>query len=400
MMLAVVGFVGLLVGALIVFVVLDRARKQWIELEKVKQSISSDRDSLAREQAKLDTARSEFERRYISYGELEQENLVLKRDLRNIDVTVQKQRLDHQQLREQQAQLGLRSHELAQRYLTDVEKWVTASISANNYAACKQRLEKAINWCREIGFDVSADREIQLITELKLEYERAVRAAIEREEQARIKARIREEQHREREIQRALQSAEREQAAIRSALDTALARSKEEHSAEIEQLRLRLAEAEERAKRTTSQAQLTRAGNIYVISNIGSFGDGVFKIGMTRRLEPMDRISELGDASVPFGFDVHMMIACEDAPSLESALHKQFHKHRLNKINPRKEFFRIDLDSIAAFVQQHHGKVEYVADAEALEYRQSITMTDADEEYVDAAFEKAQESLGIQDTEE
>lgn len=400
MLLTVVGFIGLVVGALIVFVVLDRARKQWIELDRVRRSISADRESLAHEQAKLDTTKAEFERRHISYGEIEQENLTLKRDLRNIDVTVQKYRLDHQQLRERQTQLDSRSHEFADRYLTEVEKWVSASISANNYAACKQRLDKAINWCREIGFDVSADREAQLINELKLEYEKAVRAAIEREEQARIKARIREEQQREREIQRALQSVEREQAAIRSALDAALAKSEEQHGAEIEQLRQKLAEAEERAKRTVSQAQLTRAGNIYVISNIGSFGDGVFKIGMTRRLEPMDRIAELGDASVPFGFDVHMMIACEDAPSLENALHKQFHKHRLNKINPRKEFFRIDLESVAAFVRQHHGKVEYIADAEALEYRQSTTMTDADEEYVEAAFEKAQESLGIQDTEE
>ena len=79
---------------------------------------------------------------------------------------------------------------------------------------------------------------------------------------------------------------------------------------------------------------------MYVLSNIGSFGEGVYKIGMTRRLEPQDRVRELGDASVPFPFDVHMMISCDDAPSLENALHRESHKQRVNKVNFRKEFFR------------------------------------------------------------
>jgi hypothetical protein len=113
-------------------------------------------------------------------------------------------------------------------------------------------------------------------------------------------------------------------------------------------------------------AQQTKAGNVYVISNVGTFGAGVFKVGMTRRLEPLDRIRELGDASVPFPFDVHMMISCEDAPALECALHRALHKSRINRVNPRKEFFRTDLQLIVDVVQEHHGCVDYAADPEAL----------------------------------
>jgi hypothetical protein len=159
----------------------------------------------------------------------------------------------------------------------------------------------------------------------------------------------------------------------------------------VELLKAKLADAEERAQRAISQAQLTKAGHVYVISNIGSFGEDVFKIGMTRRLEPQDRIRELGDASVPFPFDVHMMISADDAPSLENALHRELHKLRLNKINPRKEFFKIDIESIRRIVEAHRGEVQYVADAEALEYRQSLEMTDEDQDFIEHVYDELDE---------
>ena len=93
-------------------------------------------------------------------------------------------------------------------------------------------------------------------------------------------------------------------------------------------------------------AQQTKAGHVYVISNIGSFGDNVFKIGMTRRLEPMDRVKELGDASVPFEFDVHAMIYSDNAPELENIMHKEFDSRRVNLVNSRKEFFKVELQEI------------------------------------------------------
>src|SRR5690606_27789669 len=104
-------------------------------------------------------------------------------------------------------------------------------------------------------------------------------------------------------------------------------------SGRIAELEAALAEAHAKAERALSMAQQTRRGHVYVISNEGSFGRHVYKIGMTRRLEPMDRVRELGDASVPFPFDVHAMIFCDDAPALENALHKRLHERRRNLVN-------------------------------------------------------------------
>ncbi|MEI6424830.1 MAG: GIY-YIG nuclease family protein, partial [Lentisphaerota bacterium] len=115
--------------------------------------------------------------------------------------------------------------------------------------------------------------------------------------------------------------------------------------------------------------QSTRAGYVYIISNIGSFGEHAYKIGVTRRLDPQERIDELGDASVPFEFDVHAMIFSEDAPSLEGALHERFADRAINKINFRKEFFRVRLDEIEEVVRTHHNKVvEFTKIAKAEDY--------------------------------
>ena len=121
-----------------------------------------------------------------------------------------------------------------------------------------------------------------------------------------------------------------------------------------------------------------RAGYVYIISNIGSFGENVYKIGMTRRLEPQDRIDELGDASVPFSFDVHAMIFSDDAPKLEAALHKAFEDKKINMINGRKEFFKVSLEEIEAVVKANHDKlIEFTESAEAIQYRESIKLREA-----------------------
>ena len=121
-------------------------------------------------------------------------------------------------------------------------------------------------------------------------------------------------------------------------------------------------------------AQQTRSGHVYIISNIGSFGDEVFKIGMTRRLEPLDRVKELGDASVPFSFDVHAMIRSEDAPSLERLLHGKFDDLRINKVNYRKEFFRLPLERIRTFAAEKGLDVTFTMAAEAREYRETLAL--------------------------
>ena len=118
-----------------------------------------------------------------------------------------------------------------------------------------------------------------------------------------------------------------------------------------------------------------RAGYVYIISNIGSFGDNVYKIGMTRRLEPTERIDELGDASVPFDFDIHAMIFSDDAPGLEAELHKAFENRKLNMVNQRREFFNVSLDEIEEVVRKNYDKtVDFIRIAPAEQYRESLAM--------------------------
>ena len=139
-------------------------------------------------------------------------------------------------------------------------------------------------------------------------------------------------------------------------------------------LKQELKEAQEKKERALSMAQQTKRGHIYVISNIGSFGENVFKIGMTRRLDPLDRVRELGDASVPFSFDIHAMIFSEEAPTLEYELHKQFSDNKVNMLNPRKEFFRVTIDEIEQKIKQIGLEAEFSKLPEAMEYRETLAI--------------------------
>ena len=145
----------------------------------------------------------------------------------------------------------------------------------------------------------------------------------------------------------------------------------------IEKIEEEKRELEAKFERATSQAQITRAGYIYVISNIGSFGDGVCKIGMTRRLEPMDRVVELGDASVPYRFDVHTLAFVDDAPKVERALHMAFNSKRVNKENHRKEFFYIAPQDVQIVMEKFGIKSSWYFDCDAREYRESELMREA-----------------------
>ncbi len=200
----------------------------------------------------------------------------------------------------------------------------------------------------------------------------------EREEQRRLKEQMREEEKARREYERAMQEAQREEEVIKTALEKARleaeqanAEQRVEFAEQIATLNQRLAEAEAKNQRALSMAQQTRKGNIYIISNVGSFGEEVFKVGMTRRLEPIDRVWELSDASVPFDFDVQAMIPCEDAPALENLLHTEFDDLRINKINSRKEFFRVPLERIRSLVTAKGIQASFTMVAEAHEYRET-----------------------------
>ena len=203
----------------------------------------------------------------------------------------------------------------------------------------------------------------------------------EREEQRELQERIREEEKASREYQRALQEAAREEEIIRRAMQKA--RAEAENASVAERARLegqladlndKLLEAEAKSQRALSMAQQTKAGNVYIISNVGSFGDDVYKIGMTRRLVPEDRIRELGSASVPFEFDVHAMIKSNDAPALEHLLHATFADARINKVNGRKEFFRLPLERLRQFVGDQQLDATFTMAADAREYRETLAL--------------------------
>ncbi|HET9955634.1 MAG TPA: DUF4041 domain-containing protein [Polyangiaceae bacterium] len=203
----------------------------------------------------------------------------------------------------------------------------------------------------------------------------------EREEQRRIKERIREEERARKDYERAMREAEKEEEAIKKAMEKiqqsvakASNEQRQRYEAQLAELQQKLTAAEEKNQRALSMAQQTKTGHVYIISNVGSFGEEVFKIGLTRRLEPLDRIRELGDASVPFEFDVHAMISSEDAPALEHALHRHFLTSQMNKVNPRKEFFRLPLATIRSEVEKLGIQASWTMTAAATEYKQSIAI--------------------------
>lgn len=264
-----------------------------------------------------------------------------------------------------------------------------AKVKYNNVNAMEARILKArdaINALVTVQACTISTAYFELkLNELYLVHEYEEKVQEEKEEQRRIREQMREEEIAVREIEKARQDAEKEEARAAEALrkaraevDQAVGAKQQKLLRQIEELERRLGEAQANKQRATSQAQLTRSGHVYIISNVGSFGEHVYKIGMTRRLDPMDRVRELGDASVPFQFDVHAIIYTEDAPAFENALHREFHQRRVNRINERKEFFRVSLEEIAAVARRMHAReVEFTLMAEAQEYRKTAAMGDA-----------------------
>jgi Domain of unknown function (DUF4041)/T5orf172 domain len=208
----------------------------------------------------------------------------------------------------------------------------------------------------------------------------------EREEQRSAKEQAREEARAIKEQERALREAVKEEEMLQKALeqaqtqyDQASGEQKAMYEERLRGMEVRLKEALERKERARSMAELTKKGHVYIISNVGSFGDNVYKIGLTRRDDPFDRIRELGDSSVPFEFDVHAMILSDDAPALEYKLHRHFLLMQMNKVNHRKEFFRVSLKEIREEIEKLGltTGVKWTMTGEAKEYRESLAIEQA-----------------------
>ena len=220
--------------------------------------------------------------------------------------------------------------------------------------------------------------------ELDLAYSYAKKKEEEKEEQRQIREKMkeeaREEELRKAEIKKELDKIAKDEKHFNQELDKLNAKfeknnDNEQLKKEIEELKAQLLKLEDKKKDIENTKTMNKAGYVYVISNIGSFGENVYKIGMTRRLIPEDRINELSSASVPFKFDIHAMIFSEDAPKLENDIHKLLNEKRVNKINYRKEFFEVPLSEIVDVVNNKLNKqIEFTLKAEAMEYYESLKL--------------------------
>lgn len=263
---------------------------------------------------------------------------------------------------------------------------ILSTVKKDNFGILKQKMEDAFQL---VNFNGKAFRNARIsdvyhqarLEELKWAVIAQELKAQEQEEQRQIREQIREEEKARKEFEKAMKEAEKEEQTLKRLIEKAesqVARANEEQKLlfqqKLEELQNKLEQTEEKNQRAISMAQQTKTGNVYVISNIGSFGENVYKIGMTRRLDPLDRVRELGDASVPFEFDVHAMIYSEDAPALERQIHKQFLKKQVNKCNPRKEFFKLGLNDVRAYLDSMDISCKWTMVAEARQYNETLKL--------------------------
>ena len=261
-------------------------------------------------------------------------------------------------------------------------------VKFNNIDSMKKRIQKSYDTINRLNKSSTISISpiyLQLkMDELLLSVEYALKKQEEKEELKRLREEKREEQRVAREIEEKRREIEKEQkhyANTLSKLETQIKNAstpeqrelleakKEDIVNQIDDLSKALVDVDYRAANI-------KAGYVYIISNIGSFGENVYKIGMTRRLDPMDRIDELGDASVPFDFDVHAIIFSENAPALEAELHRAFDDRKVNKINSRREFFNVTIEEIEAVVRKNYDKtVDFVVTPPAEQYRKSLLDT-------------------------
>ena len=399
------------------------------EYQKKRDKAVQDHDKVEKDlQQKAQGLRGEYQTKRDIYDRLLREISVLEEDLEFISYGIYKPHFDFdtsEKYKEKIKEVRRRQKELVREKQAAVcsQEWVVGGSKAegrkmtnrnirlmlrafnnecdsailkvrwNNVSKMEQRIKKACEAINKLG----EPTKIRImpgylnlkLQELYLAHERQEKLYEEKEEQRKIREQIREEEKVQREIERAKKEAEREEKRYQKALERArheidqaqgddLAKLTEQ----FKQLEEKLRQAQDMKERAVSRAQITKSGHIYVISNIGSFGENIYKIGMTRRLVPMDRVKELGDASVPFRFDVHAMIYSENAPELEHKLHRIFDERRLNLVNRRKEFFNISLDEIEKAVIKNHGEIEFTKLVEAREFRESIAIRLKEEEAI------------------
>ncbi len=270
--------------------------------------------------------------------------------------------------------------------LTTVEM-LCSKVNANNGHQALEKLTEsiiasaALVKCLDSRATINEEFQGFLIKRLEIEIHFKKAKQLAKEKQREVREQEREERKAKAEAEKIQKEAEKEEEIKSNAiadLELKMAAQTEadrmQYTEELDRLKFELQEAQQKSERAKSRAQETRQGHVYVISNIGSFGDGILKIGMTRRMDPMDRVKELGDASVPFTFDVHALIESDDAPNLEAELHRIFDHKRVNKVNRRKEYFKVNIDEIEKELQNSGINALLNKVASADEYYQSLKL--------------------------
>ena len=258
---------------------------------------------------------------------------------------------------------------------------IVANVKVSNLERSIERIHKISEQISKLGktmgIGISPGYVRLKIDEVKLALDFQQKKQEEKERQKELRAQEREEAKVLKEIEEERKRLKKEQAHYENALNVILSQiEKNGETAELlekkVQLENQIIDTSKAIEDVDYREANRKAGYVYIISNIGAFGENVYKIGMTRRLDPQERVDELSDASVPFNFDVHAMIFTEDAPKLETALHNAFEKKKLNKINTRREFFAVTLEEIKSEVRKNFDKtVEWIDIPEAEQYRQS-----------------------------
>ena len=394
------------------------------ELDRAKQQLTEAKGQLNQFQADSEQRRAQLDQEYkqaqSTYEGLKRQNSLLEENLEDISFGLYAPHYDFQTSDQYKARLdALRAQEKqlvhdgkaascptqwtvggstreGTRMVKLTEKLVLrafngecdaalANVSWNNITRMEERIRNSFEMINRLvsvlNVSITEDYFALKRDELRLAYEFQEKQNEEREEQRRIREQIREEEKVQHEIEKAREEADREAKRSQEALEKARAEAALASGEQLEKLNehIKLLEAEleqarQKKERAIARAQLTRSGYVYVISNIGSFGEDVYKVGMTRRLEPLDRIHELSDAAVPFPFDVHAMINSDDAPTLENALHNHFNERRVNLANLRKEHFRVTLGELEEFAKSQGVAIEFTRVAEAKEYRKTIAL--------------------------
>jgi hypothetical protein len=265
-----------------------------------------------------------------------------------------------------------------------------SKVSWNNIGTMETRISKAFDAINNLGstqlISITKEYSDLKLQELRLEFELQEKIHEEKEEQKKIREQMREEQKVQQEMEKVRREAEEEESRYQKALEKAKGEISNAAGTELELLNNKiktleenLKKAQEQKARAISRAQQTKSGHVYIISNIGSFGENVYKFGMTRRLDPQERIDELGNASVPFDFDVHGIIYSENAPELENKLHKRINDRRINLVQIRREFFHVTMDEIEEIVKELNLELQLTKIAEAKAFRMSQSIREAKE---------------------